>query len=77
MNISSNDVGRNSCLKSPFTPSILKVTEDSKNLDIPTLWLPIIINAHYPPQFFSVFFKSKIIQNAENVIYRLKLTWQD
>jgi hypothetical protein len=60
MNISSNDVGRNSCLKSPFTPSILKVPEDSKNLDIPTLWLPIIIKAHHQPQIFFSFF---IIQN--------------
>ncbi|PRA82807.1 hypothetical protein CQ056_19110 [Peribacillus simplex] len=77
MNISSNDAGRNSCLKSPFSPSIPKVTEDSKNLDIPTLRLPIIINSQHRPQFFSVFFNSKIIQKVGKVIFRLKITWQD
>jgi hypothetical protein len=72
MNISSNDAGRNSCLKSPFTTSILKVPKDSKNLDIPTLWLPIIINAHHPPQIFSVFLKSKMIQKTEKAIFSHK-----
>ncbi|PAL10802.1 hypothetical protein B8W99_18200 [Peribacillus simplex] len=70
-------MGRNSCLKSPFTPSIPKVTEDSKNLDIPTLQLPITINSEHRPQFFFNFFNSKIIQKVGKVIFRLKTIWQD